>query len=175
MTLAASGEISIGGSTVNRSINLELGRSATATSSLGETSLRTLAGVASGAISMSNFYNKSSGPPASFTPPGSTNSGTPEYYYIEVSSGGGTSNFDGTLTCNTTAVWTWSGPQDATRTVSVSSGGSSTTITFAVATIAGAYNSGLWNVTGSVGGYSQYFQISIIKDDTSSGGGGGGD
>lgn len=60
MALASSGTISIGGSTANRSINLELGRSATATSSLGESTLRGLAGVSSGAISMSNFYGKSS-------------------------------------------------------------------------------------------------------------------
>jgi hypothetical protein len=59
MPLVSSGEISIGGSTTNRSINLELGRSATATSSLNESALRTLAGVASGAISLSNFYGKS--------------------------------------------------------------------------------------------------------------------
>ena len=58
MTLASSGEISIGGSTANRSINLELGRSATATSSLNESALRTLAGVSSGAISLSSFYGK---------------------------------------------------------------------------------------------------------------------
>lgn len=59
MTLAASGQMSIGGSTSTRSINLELNRSATATSSLNETSLRSLAGVSSGAISISNFYGKS--------------------------------------------------------------------------------------------------------------------
>lgn len=61
MPLVSSGEISIGGSTANRSINLELGRSATATSSLGESALRTLAGVSSGAISLSDFYGKSNG------------------------------------------------------------------------------------------------------------------
>lgn len=60
MPLVTSGEISIGGSTANRSINLELGRSATATSSLNESALRDLAGVASGAISLSSFYGKSS-------------------------------------------------------------------------------------------------------------------
>lgn len=60
MALATSGAISIGGTTANRSINLELSRSGTATSSLGETDLRTLAGVASGAISISNFYGASS-------------------------------------------------------------------------------------------------------------------
>lgn len=59
MTLASSGTLSIGGSTANRSINLELGRSATATSNLNETDLRTLAGVASGTISISDFYGKS--------------------------------------------------------------------------------------------------------------------
>lgn len=59
MTLASSGTMSIGGTTTDRSINLELGRSATATSSLGETDLRTLAGVASGAISMDDFYGAS--------------------------------------------------------------------------------------------------------------------
>ena len=60
MALAGSGTMSIGGSTATRSINLELGRSATATSNMGETDLRTLAGVSSGAISMSNFYGASS-------------------------------------------------------------------------------------------------------------------
>jgi hypothetical protein len=59
MPLVTSGEISIGGTATNRSINVELGRAAGATSSLGETALRTLAGVSSGAISMNNFYGKS--------------------------------------------------------------------------------------------------------------------
>lgn len=59
MTLNASGPLSIGGSTVGQSINLELGLSATAQSSLNDSALRTLAGVASGQISISNFYGKS--------------------------------------------------------------------------------------------------------------------
>jgi hypothetical protein len=62
MTMVSSGPISIGGSAtsggLNQSINIELGRSATATSSLNESALRTLAGVPSGAISLSNFYGK---------------------------------------------------------------------------------------------------------------------
>ena len=60
MALVTSGTISIGGTTAGRSINLELGRSATATSSLGESALRNLANDTSGAISMSAFYGKSS-------------------------------------------------------------------------------------------------------------------
>lgn len=59
MTLATSGTMSIGGSTQDRSINLELKRAATATSNLNETSLRDLADVSSGAISLSDFYGKS--------------------------------------------------------------------------------------------------------------------
>jgi hypothetical protein len=59
MPLNNSGPISIGGSTVGQSINLELGRSATAQSNLNETNLRTLAGVPSGQISLNNFYGKS--------------------------------------------------------------------------------------------------------------------
>ena len=61
MTLNSSGPISLGGSTAGQSINLELGKSATATVSLNDTDVRTLAGVASGAIVMpTNFYGKSS-------------------------------------------------------------------------------------------------------------------
>jgi hypothetical protein len=60
MTLNASGPISLGGSTAGQSINLELGQSATAQVSLNDTNVRTLAGVASGAIVMpTNFYGKS--------------------------------------------------------------------------------------------------------------------
>ena len=59
MTLNASGPISLGGATVGQSINLELGQAATATASINATNFRTLAGVASGQISLSNFYGKS--------------------------------------------------------------------------------------------------------------------
>lgn len=59
MTLNASGPISLGGSTVGQSVNLELGNSATALASINSTQFRTLAGVPSGAIALSNFYGKS--------------------------------------------------------------------------------------------------------------------
>ena len=59
MALNSSGPISLGGSTTGQSINLELGVSATALASINSTSFRTLAGVASGAISIGNFYGKS--------------------------------------------------------------------------------------------------------------------
>lgn len=59
MALATSGTMSIGGTTANRSINLELGLSATTSSNMNSAALRGLAGVSSGAISLSNFYGKS--------------------------------------------------------------------------------------------------------------------
>ena len=63
MALNPSGPISLGGSTVGQSINLELGNSATATASINSSAFRTLAGVPSGQISLSNFYGKSNTPP----------------------------------------------------------------------------------------------------------------
>jgi hypothetical protein len=60
MTLNASGPISLGGATAGQSINIELGQSGTATVSLNDANVRSLAGVPSGAIIMpTNFYGKS--------------------------------------------------------------------------------------------------------------------
>lgn len=66
MALATSGTLSIGGTATNRSINLELGLAQNANSSLGQSNFRTLAGVASGAISMDDFYGKSASSCTSF-------------------------------------------------------------------------------------------------------------
>ena len=64
MALNTSGVLSIGGTTVGESINLELGKAQNATSGLADTDLRDLAGVASGTISMNDFYGASAGPTA---------------------------------------------------------------------------------------------------------------
>ena len=61
MTLPVSGAISF------NDINVELGVAGTTQASLGQSSYRTLAGVASGAISMSNFYGKSNRVSISYT------------------------------------------------------------------------------------------------------------
>lgn len=58
MPLNNSGQISIGGSTLAQSINMQLGRSTTQQSALNETALRNLAGKTSGAIALSDFYGK---------------------------------------------------------------------------------------------------------------------
>jgi hypothetical protein len=59
MTLQSSGAISLA------NVNVELGRSSTTNISLNESAVRTLAGVASGTISLSNLYGKSA---ITFTP-----------------------------------------------------------------------------------------------------------
>ena len=59
MTLATNGAISFGGSTVGRSVALELGLTATTRLSMNDNIVRVLANVASGSISFSNFYGKS--------------------------------------------------------------------------------------------------------------------
>lgn len=62
MALNPSGAISLGGPVAGQSIALELGLSPTATISLNDTAVRTLAGVPTGAIIMpTNFYGKSTG------------------------------------------------------------------------------------------------------------------
>lgn len=58
MPLNSTGAISLGGTTSGQSIAVELGGSGTAQISLNDSSVRTLGGVASGAISLSNFYGK---------------------------------------------------------------------------------------------------------------------
>jgi hypothetical protein len=65
MAMVTTGPISLGGNAtsggLNQSVNIELGRAATATINMNESAVRNLAGVASGAISMNNFYGKSTG------------------------------------------------------------------------------------------------------------------
>jgi len=64
MTLNASGPISIAGTTAGQSIQIELGGTGTTQMSLNCSTVRTLAGVPSGAIVMpTNFWGKSNAPP----------------------------------------------------------------------------------------------------------------
>jgi len=63
MPMVTTGPISLGGTAtsggLNQSVNVELGRSGTATINMNDSAVRSLAGVPSGAISMNNFYGKS--------------------------------------------------------------------------------------------------------------------
>jgi hypothetical protein len=72
MTLNSSGPISLAGTNVGQSIEIELGGNGTTTISLGASDVRTLAGVPTGQISFSNFYGKSNRVSISYTFTGST-------------------------------------------------------------------------------------------------------
>lgn len=68
MTLAASGVMSFGGSTATRSINLELGVSATAQRGFNDATSRTLSGTTAGSqVSIFTFYGKSNYTPTTIT------------------------------------------------------------------------------------------------------------
>jgi hypothetical protein len=78
MTLNSSGPISLGGTATNASINLELSQAFNAQISMNDTNVRTLAGVASGAIVMpTNFYGKSAGATVNFNDAVVTAAGVP--------------------------------------------------------------------------------------------------
>ena len=77
-------------------VNVELGRSSTATISLGETAVRTLAGVASGTISMNDLRGKSAG--GTFDPDGGTTLGTAVFLFNM---------------CRPVVIWVY--PSDLTR------------------------------------------------------------
>jgi hypothetical protein len=62
MALNSTGPISLAGNTAGQSVALELGRSGTASISLNDADVRGLLGVASGTISLSSAYGKSSAP-----------------------------------------------------------------------------------------------------------------
>jgi len=70
MAMVSTGPISLGGTAtsggLNQSVNVELGRSGTASINMNEADVRTLAGVPSGAITMNNFYGKSNRAAISF-------------------------------------------------------------------------------------------------------------
>jgi hypothetical protein len=104
MALNSSGPISLGGATTGQSINLELGQSATANTSLNASNVRTLAGVASGAITMpTNFYGKSNSIPfgcATYTAAGTYTftvpAGASKISVVCIGAGGSGASFDGT-------------------------------------------------------------------------------
>lgn len=139
-------------------VNTELGRSATATISLNETAVRTLAGVPSGTISMDNLRGKSN---VVFSPDGGTTSGTrvvlDDIGYLNASI---------TINCTVSAVWTWT--EVGSGIASVASGGSSTSITFQVSTtFGGGFGVSEFTVEATAGGITRYWTVNLVAEDGS--------
>lgn len=146
MTLPSSGAISLS------QVDTELGRASNAAVSLGETAVRSMAGVSSGAISMSNLYGKSA---ITFSPvAGSyTSSGPSPRTY--------------TITASAAVVWTWTktstGPGG---TANVTSGSSATSITFTVNAAVGS----IVTHTFSVDAGGKHWDLTITADNSGGGG-----
>lgn len=139
-------------------VNTELGRSATATISLNETAVRTLAGVPSGTISMDNLRGKSN---VVFSPDGGTSAGAPVGLSDQSQL---TSSI--TINCTVSAVWTWT--EVGTGTASVASGGSASSITFQVQTTPlGGFKFSDFTVSATAGGITRYWTVSLVAEDGS--------
>lgn len=151
MTLQSSGAISLG------DVNVELGRSSTANISLGETAVRTLAGVASGAISLSNLYGKSN---VSFSPDGGTSSGSPV-----VINANDFSSVQVVISCTESAVWTWTRTPNI-GTCNVASGNSSTSITMTLTTapVSGGTRSTTYTLSATAGGITRYWTVNLTAE-----------
>lgn len=136
-------------------VNTELGRSATATISLGESAVRTLAGVASGAISMNDLRGKSA---VTFTPDGGTTAGAP----VQLSD---TQQFSTSVTiqCSQQAVWTWSKTGSSFAFASVESGQSNAIITFYLETET-QFRTAVFNVTGVASGVTRYYEVLLTAE-----------
>lgn len=136
-------------------VNTELGLTSTATISLNDAAVRTLAGVASGTISMDNLRGKSN---VSFTPDGGTSSGAPQQL-------SDTQQFSTSVTiqCSAQAVWTWSKTGSSFAFASVGSGQSNAIITFYLETET-QFRTAVFNVTGVSGGVTRYYQVLLTAE-----------
>ena len=152
MTLQTTGTISLG------NVGAELGRAAGTTTSLGETTVRNLAGIASGAIKLSNLYGKSS---LAFTPAGGLSSGTP-VALSDWAAGGG--NATVTIQCTQSAIWTWTRTGSSAGTASVASGGAAGSITFALANTGFTIRQTNWTISASSGGITRYWLVELINE-----------
>ena len=148
MTLQSSGAISLS------QVNTELGLSSTASISLNDAAVRTLAGVASGAISMSNLYGKSNA--AVWTPAGGTSAGSP----VAVGDGSSTQ----TITCSQTATWTWTRSGSTAATASIATGGSGATITFNLPNATTIPRSSTFTLSSTAGGVTRYWSVSLTNE-----------
>jgi hypothetical protein len=131
MTLQSSGSISLS------NVDVELGRASNAGISLNESASRSLAGVASGAISLSSFYGKTRA--AGYSP-------VPGTYDATDNATGGASF---TITSSSSVTWIWSKTGATQISGSIPSGSAGTAITFSLPSAATTANrSGTVTITG---------------------------
>lgn len=139
-------------------VNVELGLSSTAQISLNDSAVRSLAGVASGQISMDNLRGKSAG--GTFSPDGGTSSGSPVALY-DYKAGGASASV--TITCSATATWTWT-RSGTYGTASIASGGTGTSITFTLNNSTTTPRSTTWTVSATSGSTTRYWSVQLDND-----------
>ena len=135
-------------------VNTELGRSSTTVISLNEGVVRTLAGVASGTISMNNLRGKTN---VSFSPNGGANAGTAVYLSSDVAYDTATI----TITCSQSAVWSWtrSGSGTPAATASIANGGSGTTMVFTLDRFDGGISQYTYTLSATASGVTKYWTV----------------
>ena len=144
MTLQSSGAISLG------NVNTELGRSSTATISLGETAVRTLAGVSSGAIALSSLYGKSN---VTFSPDGGTTAETAVFLSDEVT--GGVAGL--TISCSVNAVWTYT--RQGSFGIPTTGSNTATSRSFSLTNSTTSFRATSWTVSATAGGITRYWTV----------------
>ena len=140
-------------------VNVELGRSSTATISLNETAVRSLAGVASGTISMNDLRGKSF---VTFNPDGGTTVGSAVYLDSDVAY----EPAEITITCSTSATWTYTltaSSGTASPFVSVASGGSSGSLFFQLDAGSGIATA-QYSVSATAGGVTRYWTVYLRSE-----------
>lgn len=142
-------------------VNTELGRSATATISLNETAVRTLAGVPSGTISMDNLRGKSN---VAFTPDGGTTAGTAVFLSSDVAY----ETAQVTITCNQSAVWNWTrtGSGVPAATASIANGGSGTNMVFTLDRIDFGISAYTYTLSATASGITRYWTVYLRVENT---------
>lgn len=153
MTLQSSGAISLA------DVRTELGASGAI--SLGDTNVRNLAGVASGAISLSNLYGKSNG--ATFTPNGGTTSSSPVALESIATYPGSARK---TIDCSATATWTWTKSGATQATASIASGGTGTSITFTLNSTNVSPRTATFTVSATSGSVTRYWTVTLTTETT---------
>lgn len=176
MTLNASGPISLAGTTAGQSIEIELGGNGTTQISLNDSSVRTLAGVASGAITMpTNFWGKANRVSISYTFASTTANAS-----LNISSIGGYIAGKSDVTVNVNGGVYLYGTTTGNPGLSVFGGTSGDTLTIVnLGYIMGCGGTGSNSTTGGAGGPGLSLGYSATVNNTNGsayilGGGGGG-